>query len=231
MIKKLFVLLIIISSSLFSNSKSSSVVCIHGFIGGKWCMHFIGKNLKKDNWNVVNWKYSSRDCLIETHGKRLVKEINSIATKNPEKPINFVAHSMGSLVLLSALNDPNCPEEAKIGKIVLIAPPLKGSSWGRWLNKFSFMRWVTKDFSGKELMTKKSFEYLGKYPDKLEGILVVAGSLSFNPLLSGPNDGIVMVDETLLSSPHKRVVVKRGHKTIVFSKKVSGIVRSFLKSG
>ena len=60
-------------------------------------MHFIGKNLKKDGWKVVYWKYSSRDCLIETHGEKLIKEINSIATKNPEKPINFVAHSITGL--------------------------------------------------------------------------------------------------------------------------------------
>ncbi len=224
--KKLIFFLCLSSCSLFSE-KSNSVVCIHGFMGGAWCMSFLEKNLKKDGYNVVNWEYPSRDYYIKDHSKNLVKELNYLAKKSPNKPIYFVTHSMGGLVLLSALNDPNCPKEAKIGKVVLITPPLRGSSYARWLGKFSVARWLLKDFSGKEFMTKQDFNDLGNYPRSLEKILVIAGSLGINPLLNKENDGTISIDETILQIPHERVVVKREHNTIVFSKKVSEIIRSF----
>lgn len=129
---------------------------------------------------------------------------------------------------MGALNHPNCPKEAKIGKLILISPPLRGSKWARWLYQFSLIRWIAKEFSGKELMTQEDFSYLGEYPHSVEKILVIAGKLGFNPILKGKNDGTLLLEESTLSIPHERIVVNRGHKTIVFSKKVCGIILSFL---
>jgi pimeloyl-ACP methyl ester carboxylesterase len=192
-------------------------------------MHFLEKKLKKDHWNVINWKYPSRDYTIPEHGAILVHKLIDLAASKPEKPIHFVTHSMGGLVLLAALNDPLCPSEAKMGKVVLIAPPLKGSYWGRWLGQFSIARWIAKDFAGRELMTQSSFDDLGSYPDSLEGILVIAGTFGFNPLLIGKNDGTVALRETFLSVPHERAVIKRGHKTIIFSKKTYRLISQFFE--
>lgn len=198
-------------------------------MGAPWNMHYIEKNLKKDCWDATNWKYSSRDCFIEQHAEKLVCYLTELANQKPNQPIHFVAHSMGGLVLLAALNHPLCPKEAKIGKLVLLAPPIKGSYWGRWLGQFSFARHIAKDFSGHELMTKTQFDYLGNYPSSLEGVLVIAGSLGFNPLLKGENDGTLAVSETLLSTPHEHVIIKRGHKTIVFGKETYRLISRFLQ--
>ena len=128
-------------------------------------MNFLEKNLKQDNWNVVNWGYPSRDDLIEAHGKALVKELISLSKNRPDKPIHFVTHSRGSLVLLAALNHPDAPIEAKIGRVVLIAPPLQGSKWARWVSQFAIIRSILKKFAGKELSTETDyFNFLGKYP-------------------------------------------------------------------
>ncbi len=214
--------------SLWGTEKKEQVICLHGFMGDSWNMDFLAKSLKKDGWQVLVWKYKSRDFLIQEHGMRLVYSIQSMAQENPGIPMHFVTHSMGGLVLLSALNHPDCPHEAKMGKIVLIAPPLRGSAWGRWLSQFSLARWIAKDFSGRELMTKNDFDSLGTYPPSCKK-MVIAGSLGFNPIISGANDGTVAIAETFLNMPHTRIVVKRGHKTIVFSKKVAKYVRDFLK--
>ncbi len=228
MFKKLFIVsFLFLGSSVFSSDESEYLVCVHGFMGGRWNMYFLEKHLKKDGWDVINWGYPSRNSFIKEHGEQLVKELIILAENRPEKPIHFVTHSMGGLVLLAALNHPLCPPEAKIGKVVLIAPPLKGSKWGRWLNHFSFARWMAKDFSGQELMMKSDFDELGDYPNSLEKILVISGSLGFNPFCEGKNDGTLSLHETSLSIPHERIVVKRGHKTIVFSKKVCVLIRQF----
>lgn len=229
MLKKIFLVVIILVCPIFSVEKDQSVVCLHGFMGSPWNMSFLKKNLKKDGWDVVNWGYPSRDKYIRQHADELVLELVNLSRKRPGKPIHFVTHSMGSLVLLSALNHPDCPYEAKIGKIALIAPPLKGASWGRWLGKFSFARLIAKGFSGKELMEKPNFDELGNYPQSLDEILVIAGNLGVNPFIKGRNDGMVAVEETDLPVPHKRVVLLRGHKTIIFSKKVCSLVCEFLR--
>lgn len=226
--KKIYFFLIISSFSLFSTETNPSVVCIHGFLGGKWTMHYLGKNIKREGFDVLNWKYPSTKRSIQSHSHHLVQELRSISENKPNKPIHFVTHSMGALVLLGALNHPNCPKEAKIGKLILISPPLKGSKWGRWLHRFSLIRWLAKDFSGKELMTQENFDYLGEYPHSIQNILVIAGTFGFNPFLKGKNDGTLLLEETFLSTSHERIVVNRGHKTIVFSKKVCGIILDFL---
>ncbi len=79
-------------------------------------------------------------------------------------------------------------------------------------------------------MTKSNFDDFGNYPDSLEGVLVIAGTLGFNPFLEGKNDGTVALHETFLSIPHEHVVINRGHKTIVFSKKVYGLISRFLEN-
>ncbi|MCI5052145.1 MAG: alpha/beta hydrolase [Simkaniaceae bacterium] len=208
-------------------NKDEPIVCIHGLMGGKWCMRYLEKKLTQKGWAVVNWDYPSLDAYIEDHGMALNKKLNEIAKEAPGKPINFVTHSMGGLVLLSALNAPECPDEAKRGEVVLIAPPLKGASYGRWLNQFGFTKKIFKEFSAKQLMTRTNFDDFGQYPDSIERMLVIAGSLGFNPVIKGKNDGTVALDETELERQHQRAVVRRGHKSIVFSGRVAQMVTHF----
>lgn len=221
---------VMVTAPLLGEERADFLVCVHGFMGSPWSMWFLEKDLKKDGWNVVNWGYASREALIQDHGKQLVKELQQLAAKNPNRPIHFVSHSMGGLVLLAALNHPDCPREAKIGRLVAIAPPIRGSIWGQWLNRFSLFRAIAKEFAGKELMTKENFNDMGEYPDSLEKILVIAGSLGFNPFIPGKNDGTLAVTETVLNCPHEHIVIRRGHRMIVFSKKVAELTRNFLSA-
>jgi pimeloyl-ACP methyl ester carboxylesterase len=230
MFKRALVLLTLLMPSLFSKEKGDTLVCVHGFMGAGWNMLYLENRLSRDGWDVVNWEYPSRECLISEHGAHLVSSLIDLANKKPDQPIHFVTHSMGGLVLLAALNHPECPQEAKIGKVALIAPPLRGSHWGRFVGQFSWARWLSKDFSGRELMTKSSFEDLGRYPDSLQDLLVVAGSFGFNPLLNEQNDGTIALSETTLSTPHQHAVIHRSHKMLVFSKQTAALVRQFFQA-
>jgi pimeloyl-ACP methyl ester carboxylesterase len=198
-------------------------------MGAPWNMHFLAKNIRRDGWHVVNWKYPSREAFISEHAEQLVKDLIHLSHSNPGKPIHFVTHSMGGLVLLSALNHPNCPNEGKTGKVVLIAPPIKGSSWGRWAGQFSAIKSIVKNFSGQELITETNFEHFGNFPDSLEKILVISGNFGMNPLLSEPNDGTLAISETRPSTPHEHLIVKSGHKSIIFSKQVCRSTLHFLR--
>jgi pimeloyl-ACP methyl ester carboxylesterase len=234
-VKKYFLLLLFLYSSFIFAKPPNKIknegylICIHGFLAKSMNMYFMKKNFKKNNWDVINWDYNGRAKNIEEHAKDLVKSLQDCAEKKPNEPINFIAHSMGGLVLRAVLNDPACPIEAKLGKVVLLAPPNKGSLVGRYLNKYLFCRKIAKDKAGSQLMEKESFEYLGPFPHPKERILVISGNLSFNPLFHKPNDGLVSVDETFLDTPHEHIIIPRGHITMVFSKKVFCLAKDFFE--
>ncbi|MBN2479125.1 MAG: alpha/beta hydrolase [Parachlamydiales bacterium] len=230
MLKKniLTLLFLCTTISAFAKPQDETLVCIHGFLSSSKNMYFLSKNFKKHGWEVFSWNYSSRDKMIQEHGNDLVKELQKISKRSPNKKISFVAHSLGSLILRSALNHPDCPSQAKIGKVVLIAPPNRGSIWGRHLNHYKFFRKIAKKKAGQELITKVDFNYLGQFPETTN-VLVISGSLGFNPWIDGDNDGTVAVKETCLDTPHKHAVIKRDHSLIVFSKKTFSIALGFLR--
>lgn len=233
--KRLFytIMSLLCSNSAHADTPSSNrkiVVCIHGFLGSAWNLSFYKKHLVKDGWDVRGWNYSSRSATIEEHAEEFVKELNFIAHLYPKKPISFVAHSMGSLVLRSALNSPFCPQEAKTGKIVLLAPPNQGAMLAKQMADYSLGQFLLKDRSGKELSTCKDFNHLGSFPDTAK-VLVIAGTLSWNPMLDGANDGAVKVVETFLTTPHVHEEIPIGHASILISKKAVKLTRQFLKSG
>jgi triacylglycerol esterase/lipase EstA (alpha/beta hydrolase family) len=227
--KKILLSLAIASSfTLFAQPKDEYLICLHGIMGTKFQMYFMAKNLRKEGFNVINWGYPSRSYSIEKHAVSLIEELKILSKKKPGQPINFVAHSMGGLVLRAAINHPGCPEEAKMGKVVLIATPNQGSSLARYLSRFSFVRKVLQNKSGRQLMTKKDFEYLGQFPHAKEDILVLAGRKNFNPIMKEKSDGTVTIEETYLSTPHNHKIVNKGHNSILYSKTAYRMTKNFL---
>jgi len=227
-------LIFIFNSFLFAkdNLKNSprckTVVCIHGFLRSKLSMSMIARSFRKDGFDVLNWGYSSRKRKIKEHAELLVMDLKLISQKKPGQPISFVTHSMGGLVLRSAINNPKCPIEAKMGKIILLAPPNRGSIIARKLGKFKLGRLIFGRYAGRELMDSSNFDYLGNFPPNLP-VLVIAGSFSLNPFISGKNDGKVAVDETFLSAPHEHKIIYAGHTFISFNKKAIYYSKKFIK--
>lgn len=208
--------------------KNEPLITIHGFFGAPWTMLYYANGFYHEGMLVTNWGYPSTEKTIESHGADLVKQLQQIANAKPFHPIYFVTHSMGGLVLRSAINHPDCPLEAKMGKAVLLAPPNQGACWGRFLDQFAFARNIAKDKAGRELMTQQNFEHLGSFPQSME-VLVVAGNYGFNPLLIDDNDGTVTVEETYLKTPHEHVVICTTHKGILINKEALALAKDFFE--
>lgn len=211
----------------FSLQAGQQLVCIHGLLGAPWNLFYYEYSFINNGWDVLNWGYSSLNKTIEEHANDLVIELNKLALEKPGYPLHFVCHSMGGLVLRAAVNHPNCPLEAQIGKAVLLGTPNQGASWGRFLEQFSLVKKIGKDKSALQLMTKENFDHLGQFPETME-VMVIAGNFSLNPLIKEDNDGIVTVAETVLSTPHKHVTLYVGHKGMLISKQAMEHVKMFL---
>jgi hypothetical protein len=209
-----------------------SVVCIHGFMVTPRSMRMVSRFLQCGGADTYVWGYPSRKRILQEHGCHLVCFLQQLAAQNPGKPINFVAHSTGGLVLRAALNLPGCPEEAKIGRVVLLAPPNKGAVLARRFHEFYPARLVLGTKSGRQLMCycPKDIARLGEFPECLD-ILVVAGYRGSKIFFNEPNDRFVTLKETMLDRPHKRMELNISHDQMLSSRAVLHIVNNFILCG
>lgn len=183
-----------------------TIVIVAGFMAPGYMQYPLYYFLKWKGWKHVHrFQYDSRAETIEAHGERLAQFVSSLASERPEDEFYFYCTSMGNLLLRWALQTPNFPEKAKSGRLVAVAPPWRGASWGRFVDQFAIARWVSGNGCGRQLRKTEwdGFDYMGELPDSLT-TLVVSGSSSYNIFIAKPNDGTVTVDETLVGTPHLR---------------------------
>ncbi|PCI94080.1 hypothetical protein COB11_04395 [Candidatus Aerophobetes bacterium] len=134
------------------------LVCLHGFMRAKSNMSLFRYLFNKEGWNVHVWRYPSKTKTIEEHAQEFLVFLDDLKEEYPESSFCYATHSMGALVLRAALSSDGCPEEAKTGKAVLIAPPNRGSSYGRFLSKFRKINELAGPNAGKQLL-QFCFEY------------------------------------------------------------------------
>ncbi|MCH9617014.1 MAG: hypothetical protein SP4CHLAM5_06400 [Chlamydiia bacterium] len=227
---KIFAFLIFLALQahpLMANSKKEKLILIHGFMNHR-SMNSMNGIFRKNGHDVENYKYKSRDKTIKAHAKDLVARLNALSDINT--PINFVAFSLGGLVLKAALNHPDCPDSAKHGKITLISSPTNGSKIARVLGKAGWIRKIFGAGSGKDLYStpEGGFSHLGDFP-KTAKVLVISGTFGFNPLFEGRNDGKVAVSESCLKTPHHHEYVNAGHSWICKDIKTINLIDKFFK--
>lgn len=212
--------------------ESCPVVCIHGFMVTPRSMRMVSRFLECSGADTYVWGYPSRKRLLQEHGCHLVSFLQDLAAQNPGQPINFVAHSTGGLVLRAALNLPGCPEEAKIGRIVLLAPPNKGAVLARRFREFYPARLVLGTKSGCQLMCycENDINQLGEYPESSD-ILVIAGYRGSSIFFNEPNDRFVTLRETMIDIPHRRVELNISHDQMLSNRAVLHMVNDFILSG
>lgn len=212
-------------------NENEIVVALHGFMSNNQSMVAVKNTLVSSNTNVYLWEYPSKDRAFEEHGRILADFLKQLADCNPGTVINFVAHSSSSLILRSALNMPHCPEEAKIGRAVLFAPPNKGSKLARRFRTFLPVACALGKKSGRQLMSFESNEIIqcfGSFPASME-ILVIAGNRGSRFLFKEPNDGFISVEETYLESPHYFLCFPVKHGSLLKHPPALHAMRDFLR--
>lgn len=211
-------------------SANDTVVGVHGFMLARWTMIPVEKALRCTGLDVCLWNYPSRKYFIQEHACHLNEQLCWIAAHKPGQPIHFIAHSIGGLIVRAALNLPNCPQEARIGKIVLLAPPNKGSELARYFRNAGFVQTLIGAKSGWQLVNYTENEIdncLGCFPDSVE-VLVLAGIKGTHLFFEGPNDGFIALQETYLNTPHTHCILQMNHSQLLSCPGSLHIIRNFL---
>lgn len=193
-----------------------TVYCLHGFMRTPSCMNKMVKALRNEGYEVENWGYPNRERFIQEHAQELVIDLEKTASVYPGEPIHFVTHSMGGLIVRAALNHPDCPEEAKWGRAILMAPPNQGAKFGQFLSRFKPIRKLFGEKAGRQILHCEHFDFLGEFPESKE-ILIISGTLGFNPTIKGKNDGKLGIHESCLDTPHEHITYPVNHTFIMHS--------------
>lgn len=225
MIRMLFLFLFSLSSVQgFDSMKKENVILIHGLMN-PFSMSSISTSLRRQNYSVKNWKYPSRSKTIQENADDLVTLLNTYAEN--KEPIHFVAFSLGGIILKAALNDPNCPSNARLGKITLISSPINGSKLARFIGSFALGRKFLGNHGGKDLYNAKGFDNLGPFPEKTN-ILVISGTFGVNPVFKETNDGKVSTEESCIDAPHIHKYIHAGHSWICYNTDTINLIIDFL---
>ena len=203
------------------HSVSKAIVFIHGLWMNGTDMLLLRHRFKKDGYITFQFKYKSTKKTPIENARILSEFINSIKFDE----IHFVCHSLGGLVIRHYLNLYPIKHS---GKIVMLGTPNKTSAVAESLIKLPL---------GKKILGKSTEQGLtGALPkwNSKKKLGIIAGQFPLasgmlSPVIKGPNDGTVSVEETQLDGASDHITLCLPHLGLLFSKRAFLQTKHFLE--
>ena len=213
--------------------KGKIVIVLHGLGRTRNSMNSIAQYLRKQSdYTVLTMSYASTRAEVKDHAQALAQVIKGFPQA---REINFVAHSLGNLVIRHYLKDVKTKKRSHppLGSIVMLAPPNQGSAMARRFKNNKIVRTVWGP-SGNEIASQwpKLSSQLA-IPDCRFGIIAGKSEKTVldNPLIKGGDDLVVTVAETRLTGAHDFLVVPAVHTYLMDHPQVHQATLRFLKHG
>ena len=195
-------------------TQSETVVLLHGLGRSPASMKKLQKCLEQAGYGVTNWGYSSTRQRIEEHGQRLHEFLAELDAEPAVQRIHIVGHSLGGIVARYALT---IKTPAKMGRVVMLAPPNQGSASAR--------KWAP--FLGKVI---KPLGQLSDDPKSAVNRLSTPSGVDFG-VIAAASDGKVDLEATHLRGEADHLVVPGYHTFIMNRPDVCEQVIHFLRHG
>ena len=204
------------------------VMLVHGLGRSSGAFSLLEDTLRRNGYETANVNYPSTRLGISAHAdnlERIIQSLDGVAT------LSFVTHSLGALVVRDLLSRKDGWQgRIAVHRLVMIAPPNKGSQIADRLKSLPAYRWLTGE-SGQGLTT----EAAARLPVPTVDFGIIAGGRGnahgFNPLLPGDNDGLVTVAETALDGARDFLLVRTTHGLVDDHPQTIEATMSFLRDG
>lgn len=210
------------------------VVLSHGLLRSSFCMVTLQRDLIKRGFKrVIRYAYASTRASLAEHGAAFAEFCESLPCKSK---LDFVGHSMGNIVLRAAVGQWQREGDPlgvlpRMHRVVMLGPPNQGAMIARRLSQSKIFELVAGR-GAMELGPRWEMiqEKLGTPPCPFA---IVAGDRShdfvWNPLVDGPSDYLVSVDEAKLLGASKLYVVPVIHGLMMSNPRVRDITADFLQ--
>ena len=228
------ILILVISvfgTSIPANAETANcVVLLHGLWRTDNSMEPLQEAFEARGYAVANVAYPSRKQPIEPLADAAVKKGLERCREISKGHIHFVTHSLGGILIRYYLARHKVVD---LGRIVMIAPPNKGSQAVDNL----------KRIPGFELLMGPAALQLGTGPNDIPAQLgpaeypvgIIAGTDSLNPILSqylpNPDDGKVSVSSTRLAGMRDFITLPVSHAFIMRDETAIRQAIAFIKTG
>jgi pimeloyl-ACP methyl ester carboxylesterase len=206
-----------------NSSASETIVLVHGIWMSGLELVLLAWRLRRCGYRTLRFRYRSLRRPVRHNGEFLARRVRQF----PAGKIHLVGHSLGGLVVLQAMQD---HPDLITGRIVLLGSPVNGSAVARHIHERRLLRWMIGR-SGEQGLLGGGPRWKGA---QSLGVIAGSRSLGIGRLmggLSGVNDGVVNLEETILESAQDRMVVKSTHMGLFISRRVADQVCAFLKHG
>lgn len=198
---------------------ASKVILVHGLWMPAVAMTLLAKRLEAEHFAPQLFDFPGRGPMRQ-NAQALVRLLRSF-----EEPVHVVAHSLGGLLVLKALES---NPSLKISSAVFLACPVLGSKCGRRLACHSFGRWMLGD---SQPLWQERAEAVWESAAPL-GVIAGAAPWGLGRLLErlpAPNDGVVCLKETSVVGMSDRLIMQTNHSGMLFSRAVAAQVVAFMR--
>jgi hypothetical protein len=179
----------------------------------------------QSDFKAVPFSYPSLQGSMADHVRGLI----DFAQRQTVDELHLVGHSLGSLVILRALQ---LTDDLAPGRAVLLGPPCQGSVAAQGVARLlPFSRTLLGAAIHEECIGCTSHEWSGR-----REVGIVAGSMGMGlgrlfADLATDHDGTVTVEETQLPGAKDHIVLNTSHTSMLFSPEVAGQAVRFLRTG
>jgi Alpha/beta hydrolase family len=201
------------------------VILVHGLWMSGFQLGVLKRHIEAiSSFRVVPFSYPTVKGSMADH----VRSLLDFARTHTSDEVHFVGHSLGSLVVLRALQ---ITDDLPPGRAVLLGPPCQGSLAAKGVARLPFGRAILGAAIHEECIECTPREWSGR-----RDVGIVAGSMGMGlgrlfANLHSDHDGTVLVEETMLPGAKDHIVMHTSHTAMLFSTDVAKQAVSFLKAG
>jgi len=210
------------------SSEPESVILLHGLGRTEYSMRALRDPLVAAGFKVHAFTYGSMRRRPGELTDRIDREVAACCGESPR--VHFVTHSLGGILVRAYLSERRLPN---MGRVVMLAPPNKGSELVDAANGSSLLRAILGP-TGIQLGTGPD-SLPNRLPPPWYPVGIIAGIDDMNPIggrfVPDPSDGTVSVASTRLDGMTDFITVRRSHTFIMRSAEVSDYVIRFLRTG
>jgi hypothetical protein len=213
-----------------------AVVVLHGLFRHRATMEKLRMALAADGgFTVFSVGYPTTRGGVFDHARSLDSAIRSLEGINE---INFVAHSLGNLVVRHWLKDladegRTLPDDQKFGRMVMLTPPNRQPHLATKLVRGALATFVAGPAAEQMATGWEALEPKLATPHFEFGILAGGrgDARGFNPLIPGDDDAVITVESTRLAGARDFRVLPVLHSVFMNDRRVQEHTIKFLNEG